>query len=276
MGVKESRELSRRIIYREILDHEGVKIRNATPWERIAFCLRHSVAPDHYNHEKWAAFLATPPWVHYLRAEFLDDWLYFPVKASHALPASIGKRVGEWYGKCRLALEQMESDHSFAKRIVEAALEPIEDGHLLEEGFADEIIRSSGLILRHRTSLVGRCARLASLGSFEDAAAYFSGFATGLKAARKILDARRFELDREREFIATMLCDEWEHVVTMSSRTNLRDYVASRLPARMRRAVNTSEAGRLAFHERMLALCKQAGIKLASRGKPGKNGKAPD
>lgn len=276
MGVNESRELSRRIIYREILDEDGNNQRDVTPWDRIIFCLRRSSAEHMEFHEKWMAFLQTPSWVHYLRSEFLDDWLYFPIKESHSTPSALGKRIGEWYGKCRFALELIESEPEFARELVSAGLEPLDEGEWLEDELTQIVIDNSEVVIKHRAAVVGRCAKLASLGSFEDASAYFSGFANGLRNSRKAIEEKSIEMDKERQFVSTILCDEWEKVMRMASRSEARDFVASRMPARMRGALNSGKQGPLAFHERMLSLFKQSGLQLAKRGKPSQNGSGAD
>lgn len=275
MGVKESREFSRRVIHRELFDDSGERYRDPTIWERVIFCLRRPHAGHSDFHEHWMAFFVTPDWVHYLRAEYLDGWLYYPVKERHMSPAVIGKKVGEWFGKSAKVFETMAADPSFAGEIVSAGLEPLEYGDDISECIAPLISSESKIIWKKRALVVGRCARLASLAVTSEAAAYFTGFATGYKNGLAIVNQRETDISFERHFVASMLVDRWETIIQMSSRSELRDFIAERLPARMRGSFQ-SEDGRQAFHGRILALCKEAGINLASRGKPKGNGKTPE
>lgn len=272
MGVAESREMVRRIVYREILDEDGFKARDATAWEQISFILRRSQAGMPEFHERWMAFLKTPPWVHYMRAEFLDDWLYFPIKDSDLKPSKIGKRVGEWFGKFAASMNRIGRDPSFADEIVAAGLETVDDDieDVFGDDFADALRSNTGRMIRDRSAIVGRIMRVASRTPVGESSEFFAGFSNGVKSGRKLVEQSRVEIDQERRFIAELLTSEWERVMRMASRSEVRDYVETNLPARMRRSIVKSEDGRQSFHDRILSICKQSGLRLAGRGKPRK------
>jgi hypothetical protein len=219
--------------------------------------LRACSTPEGYNHEWWAAQASQPKWMDKLQEIYWNSWLFVPSEAEELTLKNIGIRLGNQLGLHERLVETATVHEEFRRKWESAALKEGSDQReeiagkvvLVINGYQDlqEYAQSSFESVREMRRAVFDMILSQSQAQAEE---FIDGYRIGAAKAREV-DLVESICDRdERKQICRILSDNWPQIEEMPNRTEITNYVCSRLP-KARRAFLHEETNRRAFDGRM-------------------------